>query len=108
MFPFINLVFLWAYRVMASIRTMGSSIDYQCIVIMRFDGYVFHFRPRDVAIEVVEAVVFFEIKARDEAIHKAVVVGEMPVKFVDVVNDRAEVVVDTSTITSRKSKLTKR
>jgi hypothetical protein len=73
--------------------TMSSSIHYQRMVIMRFDSYVFHFRPRDFATEVIESIVFFEIKAWDEAVHEAVVVGEMTVEFVDIVEDRAKVAV---------------
>jgi hypothetical protein len=76
------------------------------MIVVRFYGYIFHLCPWYLTTEVVEAVVLFEIKAWDEAIHEAVVVGEMTVKFVDKVEDRAEVAVDTSAVATMKVRST--
>jgi hypothetical protein len=52
--------------------------------------------------EVVEAVFLFKINAWDEAIHAAVVVGEITIEFMDKVEDRAEVAVNTSAVATMK------
>jgi pyruvate-formate lyase-activating enzyme len=51
-------------------------------------------------VEVVEAVVLFDIKAWDKAIHEAVVVGEMRIE------DMAEVAIDASAVATMKVRST--
>ena len=65
---------------------------------MRFDGYIFRFRPRDLAIKVVEAGVFFKIEARDEAVHEAMAAGEVTIELIDVMQDWGEIAVDAVSI----------
>jgi len=69
------------------------------VVVAGFDGDVFDSGSWDVAIEVVEVGIFFKVEPWDIAIHKTVTVREMAVEFVNVVDDRIEISVNTSAIT---------
>ena len=66
-------------------RALSLTVDDERVVAMGFDCDVVHIRTRNVAVEVIVMGIFFEIEARDEAVHEAVTAGEMAVKFIDVV-----------------------
>jgi len=87
---------------------MSRSIDHKCMVVLSFNDNVFYFCPGEFSAKIVEAVVFFEIEARDEAVHPVVVIREVTVDLVNVVEDGVEVAINASVITSMKAKLTKR
>jgi hypothetical protein len=69
------------------------------MVVAGFDIDVFDSGAWDVAVEIVEVSIFFEIETRDVAVHETVAMREMAVEFVDVIHDRVEVPVDASAVT---------
>lgn len=69
------------------------------MVIVGFNSDIIHCGAGNIAVEVVVVGILLEIKSRDETIHESVMAREMPVKFVNVTQDRREVPVDASSIT---------
>ncbi len=61
---------------------------------MGFDGDFVYACSWNVAVEVIVVSIFFEIEPGNEAIHKAVTMGEVTVEFINVVQNRGEVSVD--------------
>jgi hypothetical protein len=78
---------------------MRVAFDDECVVIMGLDVDVFNSGAWDIAVEVVGMCIFFEVESRDEAVQEAMVTREMSVKFIDIVEDWAEVSVDASAVT---------
>lgn len=75
--------------------TMRRPKDRQRMIIMAsFDGDLVDISPGEFAVEEIRLRVFFEVEAGDEAIEEAVAVGEMPVEFIDVVEDGGELSID--------------
>lgn len=77
---------------------LGLAFDDERVVVAGFDVDVFDSGAGDVAVEVEGMSVFFEVESGNKTVQEAVAMGKVSIEFVDVVEDRAEVSVDTSAI----------
>jgi hypothetical protein len=75
-------------------RPCGLAVDDQGVIIVGFDGDFIYACSWYVPVEVIVVSIFFEIKPRNEAIHKAVTMGEMTVEFINVIQNWGEISVD--------------
>jgi hypothetical protein len=75
-------------------RPYGLPIDDQGVIIVGFDGDVVYACSWYVPVKVIVVSIFFEIESGNEAIHKSVTMGEVTVKFINIVQNRGEVSVD--------------
>jgi len=61
----------------------------------------------DIAVEVIIMSIFFKVESRDETIHESMATREVTIKFIKIVQDRGEIVVNATAISTDTRKATK-
>jgi hypothetical protein len=88
--------------------TLGCAVDDQGVVVVGFNGDVVDCCSREVAVEVIVVGVLFEVETGDEAVHEAVMTGEMAVEFINVIEDWGEITIDSSSVSECRGELRER